>query len=173
MTYRREALDIRVVVRPTARTDARPDFPTRMTPFAPTSRPAVDPTVQPISEAGDASGTGPEIILLKTGFRHVAARVREIVYVESARNYVKLYLENGTTLKSRVQIDRLARHLGTLRFLRIHRGRLVNTERIRSVRPIAGGRLQLHLTNGSVIVVARDRRRMVLAELAKGTERRP
>lgn len=173
MTYRRETLDLRVVAPPTARTDTRSDFPSRMTPFAPTSRPPADPNGKPIPVAGDASGTTPEIILLKTGFRHIATRVREIVYVESARNYVKLYLENGTVLKSRVQIDRLARHLGAERFLRIHRGRLVNAERIQSVRPIAGGRLQLHLANGSVIVVARDRRRIVLAELARGAERRP
>ena len=174
MTYRRDLLDIRVVVRPTARTDARPEFPTRMQPFAPTSRPPLESEVPAIPASGEASGsTTPEVILVKTGFKHIATRVREIIYVESARNYVRLHLENGTVLKSRVQIDRLARHLGTERFLRIHRGRLVNMERIRSVRPITGGRLQLHLTDGSVIIVARDRRRVVLAELTAAAERRP
>jgi two-component system LytT family response regulator len=112
------------------------------------------------------------VILVKSGFRHVATRVREILYIESARNYVRIHLESGAVLKSRSQIERLAQHLGNERFLRIHRGRLVNRERIRSVRPLAGGRLQLTLTQGSTIVVARDRRRAVLAEIGSAAERR-
>jgi len=107
----------------------------------------------------------PEIVLVKSGFRHVAVHVREIVFVEAARNYVCIHLENGAVLKSRVPIDRLARHLGTERFLRIHRGRLVSVERIRAVSPLTGGRLRLTLLDGTTIVVARDRRRVVLAEL--------
>src|SRR5262249_506531 len=105
--------------------------------------------------------------------KHVATRVREILYIESARNYVRIYLESGAVLKSRVPIDRLGRHLGHERFLRIHRGRLVNRERIKGVRSLAGGRLQLTLTQGSTIVVARDRRRAVLAEIGAVIERRP
>jgi DNA-binding LytR/AlgR family response regulator len=172
MTYRRDLLDIRVVVRPTPHTDARPEFPTRMTPFVPSSRPPLEPEVPSPPAAGDAAVSTPEVILVKTGFKHIATRVREIVYVESARNYVRIHLETGAVVKSRVQIDRLARHLGTERFLRIHRGRLVNMDRIRSVRPIAGGRLQLTLSEGSTIIVARDRRRVVLAELTAAAERR-
>jgi two-component system LytT family response regulator len=133
-----------------------------------------EPDAPSLSVPVDASGTGatPEVILVKSGFKQVAMRVREILYVEAARNYVRIHLENGTALKSRVQIDRLAQHLGRERFLRIHRGRLVNMERIRSVRPLAGGRLQLTLTHGATIVVARDRRRSVLAELSAVAERR-
>lgn len=172
MTYRRDLLDSREVVRPTARTDTRPDFPPRMTPFVPSARPPLDPEAPSPPATDDESGTTPEVILVKTGFKHIATRVREIVYIESARNYVRIHLENATVLKSRVQIDRLARHLGTEVFLRIHRGRLVNKDRIRTVRPIAGGRLQLTLTEGSTIIVARDRRRAVLAELAAAAERR-
>jgi two-component system LytT family response regulator len=133
-----------------------------------------EPDTSSVPGPADASGTGatPEVILVKSGFRQVAVRVREILYVEAARNYVRIHLENGTVLKSRVQIDRLAQHVGRERFLRIHRGRLVNMERIRSVRPLAGGRLQLTLTQGSTIIVARDRRRSVLAELSAVAERR-
>lgn len=130
-----------------------------------------DRASRPITEeppsSPDASGAadGPEVVLVKVGFKHVAIRIREILHAEAARNYVHVYLENGTVLKSRVQIERLARHLGEERFLRIHRGRLVNMERIHSVGALAGGRLQLTLTQGSTIVVARDRRRAVLARV--------
>ena len=99
-------------------------------------------------------------------------RVPEIVFVEAARNYVCIHQENGVVLKTRVPIDRLAQHLGTERFLRIHRGRLVNMERIRSVRSLAGGRLQLTMSEGSTTVVARDRRRAVIARISSAAERR-
>jgi DNA-binding LytR/AlgR family response regulator len=119
-----------------------------------------------------ATGSPGELILVKSGFRQVATRVPEIVYVEAARNYVRIHQENGTVVKTRVPIDRLAEHLGTERFLRIHRGRLVNMERIRSVRSLSGGRLQLTMSEGSTTIVARDRRRAVLARISSAAERR-
>jgi len=124
--------------------------------------------------APEASGHGSpvEVILVKSGFKQVAMRVPDILYVESARNYVRIHQDNGPILKTRVPIERLAQHLGTERFLRIHRGRLVNMERIRSVRSLAGGRLQLTLTNGATIIVARDRRRFVLGRISAAGERR-
>jgi hypothetical protein len=45
-------------------------------------------------------------------------------------------------------------------------------ERIRSVRSLVGGRLQLTLSQGATIIVARDRRRAVLAEIGSAGERR-
>ena len=118
------------------------------------------------------AGSPAEVILIKSGFRQIAMRVPEIVYVEAARNYVRIHQENGVVLKTRVPIDRLAQHLGAERFLRIHRGRLVNMERIRSVRSLAGGRLQLTMSEGSTTVVARDRRRAVIARISSAAERR-
>jgi len=136
-------------------------------------RPAREVELEPPSIASEASGNGPsEVILVKSGFRQVAVRVGEILFVEAARNYVRIHLETGAVLKSRVPIDRLAQHLGSQRFLRIHRGRLVNMERIRSVRSLVGGRLQVTLSQGATIIVARDRRRAVLAEIGSAGERR-
>lgn len=193
MTYRRDLLDIRVVVRQSARTDTRidplrrhvgGDIPMHSTPdhiALPASSPLRSRAVHadapsderhPPSAIPDGGPASPEVVLVKSGFRQVAVRVREIVFVEAARNYVRLHLESGAVLKSRVPIDRLARHLGTERFLRIHRGRLVNVERIRAVSPLTGGRLRLTLLDGATIVVARDRRRAVLAEItARGARR--
>ena len=178
MSYRRDLMDIRVVSRPSTRTETRAELPGRIasplpsSPFQP-MRPARDADLEPPSSASDASGNGTsDVILVKSGFRQVAVRVGEILFVESARNYVRIHLESGAVLKSRVPIDRLAQHLGSQRFLRIHRGRLVNMERIRSVRSLVGGRLQLTLNQGATIIVARDRRRAVLAEIGSAGERR-
>jgi DNA-binding LytR/AlgR family response regulator len=174
MPYRRDLLDIRVVVRQAAaRNDTRPDSPARATPLAQPAGPSrAEQTSSAPSAESSGNGASSGVILGKSGFKHVATRVREILYVEAARNYVRIYLENGTVLKSRVPIERLANHLGSERFLRIHRGRLVNIERIRAVSPLTGGRLQLTLNQGSRILVARDRRRGVLAEIAAVVQRR-
>jgi DNA-binding LytR/AlgR family response regulator len=123
-------------------------------------------------ETPPTPGSEPDVILVKSGFRQVATRVREIVYVESARNYVRIHLETGAVFKSRVPIDRLALHLGRERFMRVHRGCLVNVDRIRSVTPVLGGRLLLTLSDGARVMVARDRRRFVLSEISAASSPR-
>lgn len=175
-TYRRELSDVGFPGR-------REDPPMRhlladRSPIAAVAAPArreVDastPAITPVP-ATAATGGATDVILVKTGFRQVATRIREIVYVEAARNYCRLHLENGQVLKSRIPIDRLAEHLGPGKFLRIHRGTIVNVDRIRSVTALLGGRLLLTLTDGSKIAVARDRRRATLAEIGLEPEPRP
>lgn len=172
MSYR-DLLDNRVVIRQSAPADHRPELSPRPTPLAQPPYPGREPDAPAASIPADSSIDGtPGVILVKSGIRQVATRVREILYVEAARNYVRIHLDSGAVIKSRGQIDRFAQHLGPDRFLRIHRGRLVNVERIRSVRPLAGGQLQLTLTEGSTIIVARDRRRAVLAAIIASAERR-
>ena len=176
MSYR-DPMDISAVLRPLARTDSRTELPGRIGSAPPSltvqpMRHARDAELEPPSVASDAAGDGSDVILVKSGFRHVAIRVGELLFVQAARNYVLLHLENGAVIKTRVPIDRLGQHLGSQRFLRIHRGRLVNMERIRSVRSLMGGRLQLTLSQGATIIVARDRRRAVLAEIGAAGQRR-
>jgi two-component system LytT family response regulator len=127
----------------------------------------VNPSTENPTVESSADGQ-PEVILVKSGFKQVATRVREIMFVEAARNYVRIHLETGTVLKSRVPIDRLGLHLGRQRFLRIHRGCLVNVDRIRALTSLLGGRLLLTLSDGSKVTVARDRRRFVLGEIGAG-----
>jgi len=176
-TYRREMSDVGIAVR-------REDPPMRQfmadrSPIATVAAPfrrdrevdASTPAITPVPPAA-AAGGATDVILVKTGFKQVATRIREIVYVEAARNYCRLHLENGQVLKSRVPIDRLAQHLGAGKFLRIHRGTIVNIDRIRTVNSLLGGRLLLTLADGSKIAVARDRRRAVLAEIGVTPEPR-
>jgi len=176
-TYRREMSDVGLAVR-------REDPPMRQfmadrSPVATVAPPfrrdrevdASTPAITPVPPTA-AAGGATDVILVKTAFKQVATRIREIIYVEAARNYCRLHLENGQVLKSRVPIDRLAQHLGAGKFLRIHRGTIVNVDRIRTVNSLLGGRLLLTLTDGSKIAVARDRRRAVLAEIGVTPEPR-
>ena len=193
MTYRRDSSDFGVIVRHAperhtdtslrhAMTDASMSGLQHARPLGPVPAPSRDDLGfgapprrvrvvagaddEPSLETPPAPGAQPEVILVKSGFRQVATRVREIVYIESARNYVRIHLETGAVFKSRVPIDRLALHLGRERFMRVHRGCLVNVDRIRAVTPVLGGRLLLTLSDGAKVTVARDRRRFVLAEIS-------
>ena len=172
MSYRRDTIDTQPVIRQPAHGDPRPELLGRIASLSQPARFARELAPPSIAFPASATGSPGEVILVKCGFRQIAMRVTEIVYVEAARNYVRIHQENGVVLKTRVPIDRLAQHLGTERFLRIHRGRLVNVERIRSVRSLAGGRLQLTMSEGSTTVVARDRRRAVIARISSVGERR-
>ena len=195
MTFRRDTSDLGVIVRhpqerhadaglrhltdsgmgtmPSSRPTATvPTFSRDDVSFGSSVRRAPVLAAEPQSTSAESTATSsgqPDVILVKSGFKQVATRVREILYVEAARNYVRIHLENGQILKSRVQIDRLATHLGSARFLRIHRGCLVNVDRIRAVTALLGGRLLLTLSDGSKVTVARDRRRFVLGEIGAPT----
>jgi len=172
MSYRRDSIDTQPVIRQPAPSDPRPVLLGRIASLSQAARLARELAPPSVAIPAPATASPGEVILVKSGFRQIATRVPEIVYVEAARNYVRIHQENGSVVKTRVPIDRLAQHLGTERFLRIHRGRLVNIERIRSVRSLAGGRLQLTMSEGSTTIVARDRRRAVLARISAAGERR-
>lgn len=172
MSYRRDTIDTQPVIRQPAPSDSRPELLGRIAPLSQSPRFTRELAPPSIALPTPSAGAPAEVILIKSGFRQVALRVPEIVFVQAARNYVRIHQENGAVLKTRVPIDRLAQYLGTERFLRIHRGRLVNMERIRSVRPLAGGRLQLTMSEGSTTIVARDRRRAVIAAISSAGERR-
>ena len=145
MTYRRDLLNVRVLVRPASGREASMNAMT-----------------------GDTPGNrGADVVLVKTGLKQVALRIPEVTFVEASRNYVRIHLSGGAVLRSRVPITRLAQHFGTDRFLLVHRGRLVNIDRVRSVAALVGGQLALTLNDGSRVTVARDRRRVVLAELGR------
>jgi DNA-binding LytR/AlgR family response regulator len=183
MSFRRETSDLELLSRPATRHEIAEPAPRRVTHDAPfiTSFRRSNPmdagspgrASSASSAPSSAHSTGqPEVILVKSGFKQVATRVAEIVHIKAARNYVRIHLEGGQVLKSRIPIDRLGLHLGRQRFLRIHRGCLVNVDRIRGVTPLLGGRLLLALSDGSTVTVARDRRRSILAELGAATSPR-
>jgi len=172
MTYRRDLLNIRVDVRSASGPDSALDVFAHRLGDGPSSpgRSGPEPRLQgartPLTAEAAARGAL-GVVLVKAGLRQVAVRVNDVTFVEAARNYVRIHLEGGAVVKSRVPITRLASHFGSDRFLRVHRGRLVNADRVRSVRALTGGRLSLTLNDGSMVLVARDRRRVVLAELGR------
>jgi len=58
--------------------------------------------------------------------------LREILFIESSKEYVKLHLENGKWLLVRQSISSLEKLLSPHRFLRVHRSYIVTIEKISS-----------------------------------------
>lgn len=62
--------------------------------------------------------------------------LREILFIESSKEYVKLHLENGKRLLVKQSISSLEKLLSPHRFLRVHRSYIVMIEKITSFNSI-------------------------------------
>jgi two-component system LytT family response regulator len=103
----------------------------------------------------------PEWVLLKADGKNVFVKVRDIDWIESSRNNVRihvgptLYLLHETTTA-------IASRLDPKRFLRIHRSAIVNIERIRELHPWFNGDYAVILRDGTQLTLSasyRDRLR--------------
>jgi two-component system LytT family response regulator len=98
-----------------------------------------------------------ERLVVKSGGRVFFLRSEDIDWIEAAGNYVRLHLGQESHL-FRETMNRMAARLDTRRFARIHRSRIVNTERIKELQP---------WFNGDHVVVLRDGTRLTLSRLYK------
>ncbi len=98
-----------------------------------------------------------ERLVVKSGGRVFFLRTDEIDWIEAAGNYVRLHLGQESHL-FRETMNRMEARLDPQRFARIHRSRIVNTERIKELQP---------WFNGDHVVVLRDGTRLTLSRLYK------
>lgn len=104
----------------------------------------------------------PERLVVRNGERYEIVPVDAIDWIESANNYAqlhcgaKLYLINET-------LTSLERRLEPAKFVRVHRGRVVNLTRIAIVHPLFGGTYELELRGGVHITTGRQYRHAIRA----------
>jgi len=79
--------------------------------------------------------------------------VGDILWIESAGNYVELHLAARTVLH-RITLNRFETLLDPEKFLRIHRGAIVRRDQIASLATIGDGTWRLTLRCGSVLAVS-------------------
>ena len=94
-----------------------------------------------------------ERLVVKSGGRVFFLRTDDIDWIEAAGNYVRLHLGEESHL-FRETMNRMEARLDARRFVRIHRSRIVNTERIRELQP---------WFNGEYVVILRDGTRLTLS----------
>src|SRR6516164_7927747 len=97
----------------------------------------------------------PERIVVKDGERFDFVSVESIDWIESANNYVQLHCGSRHHLLGE-SLTNLEGRLNPARFLRIHRGRIVNLSRIEAIHPLMGGTYELELRSGTRLTTGRQ-----------------
>ncbi|HXG86771.1 MAG TPA: LytTR family DNA-binding domain-containing protein [Vicinamibacterales bacterium] len=106
-------------------------------------------------------------MVVKSGGRVFFLRTEEIDWIEAAGNYVRLHL-GGESHLFRETMNNMEARLDTRRFVRIHRSRIVNTDRIKELQPWFNGEYVVVLQNATRLTLSRGYREKLQERLGKG-----
>ncbi len=87
-----------------------------------------------------------------------------IVSISGADDYAEVATLGGRHL-ARLTLNEFEQSLDPRRFIRVHRSRIVNIERIERAEPAGGGRLLLHMEDGEAIPASRTGSRLLRERL--------
>jgi two-component system LytT family response regulator len=93
-------------------------------------------------------------LLIKSGGRVSFVDVDQIDWVEAEGNYVRLHVGDQIHML-RETMNRLIERIGSQRFFRIHRSRIVNITRVKELLIAGGGEYHVVLWNGTKIGLSR------------------
>jgi hypothetical protein len=113
----------------------------------------------------------PRELWLRDGTTSLRVDPGDIVWVASAGNYVEFALTSGKRHLIRGTLAAEATRLAPFGFARVHRTRLVNLGRVRTLASRASGDFDLGLDTGEVVVGSRRYRDTVVAARGDGTAR--
>ena len=110
----------------------------------------------PVAELDPVTSGAPYLnrINVKRGDRIHLLKVDDIDWIEAEGNYVALHTE-GAKYLHRETLSGLERRLDPARFVRIHRGTLVNLDRVAEIQPLFYGDAHVLLRNGTKLTMSR------------------
>ncbi|HOW41311.1 MAG TPA: LytTR family DNA-binding domain-containing protein [Bacteroidales bacterium] len=73
---------------------------------------------------------GEESLFVKIDYRIVRIAVRDIIFIEGMREYVRIHLANRKPVMSLIRMHSLETQLPASKFMRVHRSYIVNLEKI-------------------------------------------
>jgi two-component system LytT family response regulator len=103
-------------------------------------------------------------LVLNSGNEVFCVKPADIDWVESAGNYVRLHVGGSTHLVDGT-MNSVEQRLSSHNFLRIHRSRIVNFDRIRRIKPLQYGDYTVELRDGTKLTLSRSYREAVLARV--------
>lgn len=80
----------------------------------------------------EAEAADKEVISVKADYKTQLVKVADIVYLESAGEYVRLHIEGSSTITTLFRLKNMETTLPSNSFLRVHRSYIVNLKRIAS-----------------------------------------
>ena len=108
----------------------------------------------------------PERIVVRDGERFDLIPVASIEWIESANNYVQLHCGAKSYLLSE-SLTHLESRLDPVRFIRIHRGRIINVARVLGVRTMLSSTYEVELRSGTRLTTGRQYKDMVQTRLLR------
>jgi len=118
-----------------------------------------EPAGAALDRLGEALAQGPMTrLFVRSGRRIVPLPVADIARFEAIGDYVAAHA-GGETHVLHLPLARLEQRLDAARFVRIHRGHLVNLDHVGAFRQRLDGRFEAELRDGTVLPVARERAR--------------
>ncbi len=105
-------------------------------------------------------------LVVKSGGRVFFLRTDQIDWIEAAGNYVRLHLGEESHL-FRETMNNMEARLDGQRFVRIHRSRIVNSDRIKELQPWFNGEYVVILRNGTRLTLSRGYRDRLQEQLGK------
>jgi len=96
-------------------------------------------------------------ILIKERSKISFIRIRDIDWIESAGNYVKIHIQRKHHLL-RQTMTSLESQLDSNQFMRIHRSTIINIDRLHHLYPMASGEYEVSLTDGTKLTMSRTYR---------------
>jgi len=74
-----------------------------------------------------------EYLFVKSDYKMVKIRISEILYIESANEYIKIFLEKGEAITTFMRLKNIESKLPASQFMRVQRSFIVNLEKIMAV----------------------------------------
>jgi hypothetical protein len=108
----------------------------------------------PVAAEATAGEMPLERLVVRKLNREYVIAVADVDRVEADGNYVNVYAQ-GTAYPRRESLAALEKRLDTRRFVRVHRGHLVNVDRIREIQPWDHGDYRIVLQDGSCVNLSR------------------
>jgi two-component system, LytTR family, response regulator len=105
-------------------------------------------------------------LVVKSGGRVFFLKTDDIVWIEAAGNYVRLHL-GGDSHLFRETMNGIEARLDPRRFVRIHRSRIVNSDRIKELQPWFNGEYVVVLHDGTRLTLSRGYREKLQERLGK------
>ena len=128
-------------------------------------RTVIKPTTEPIDAmlGSDASTGYLQRLTFRDADRLVVLKTTELMWIEAQDYYVLVHSARGRHM-IRAALAALESRLDPQRFLRVHRGAIVNVDAVREIHDTDG--MRLVLSDGQFVPVSRSRRRQVAAHLS-------
>ena len=93
-----------------------------------------DKALKYLSEKNVASGKEANgYIFVKSDYKLVRINFKDILYAEGVKDYVKIYLKDGSSIKSLACLRNLIDFLPSPQFLRVHRSFIVNIDNMKTI----------------------------------------